>query len=117
MPSREQTPGRKTAMPGRRNGRPPDPRGPAIAILLASALSAGAVRTHDAPIRKAARGGAERIASNLGTSECTREVLARHGLLGAALIDPEAAALRLERALTCCPGCEPGATLALAELW
>ena len=42
---------------------------------------------------------ADRVASNLGASACAREVLSRHGLLRAGLVDPERAALRLEAAL------------------
>lgn len=92
-------------------------RGLAIAILFASAVSAGAARTHDAPIRNAARDGADRVASNLGISTCTRKLLSRHGLLCVAAIDPELGALRLETALASRPKSEPGAALALAELW
>jgi hypothetical protein len=68
-------------------------------------------------VRNAARDGADRVASSLGTIACTREVLSRLGLFGAALLDPGDAALRLEAALASCPGGEPGAPLALAELW
>ncbi len=44
-------------------------------------------------------------------------MLSRHGLLGAALVDPEGAASRLEPALRTGPGGEPDGPLALAELW
>jgi hypothetical protein len=44
-------------------------------------------------------------------------MLSRHGLLGAAPLDPEGAALRLEPTLESGPGCEPDGPLALAELW
>ena len=39
-------------------------------------------------MRNSARDGANRVASNLGLSACAREVLSRHGLLRAALVDP-----------------------------
>jgi len=89
----------------------------AIAITLASVFSAGAAGTHEAPVRNAARDGADRVASSLGVSACARGVLWRHGLLRAALVDPGGAALRLEAALASPPDGEPGVTLALAELW
>jgi len=92
-------------------------RGLAIAITLASVFSAGAARTREAPVRNAARDGADRVASNLGVSACAKGVLSRHGLLEAALVDPGGAALRLEAALGSHPGGEPGGPLALAELW
>ena len=92
-------------------------RGLAIAITLASVFSAGAARTREAPLRNAAREGADRVASNLGVSACARRVLSRHGLLRTAMVDPGGAALRLEAALAARPEGEPGATLALAELW
>src|SRR5271157_2191031 len=92
-------------------------RGLAIAITLASVFSAGAARTREAPVRNAARDGADRVASSLGVSACARGVLWRHGLLRAALVDPGGAALRLEAALASRPEGEPGVTLALAELW
>ena len=63
-------------------------RGLAIAITLASVFSAGAARTREAPVRNAARDGADRVASNLGVSACARGVLSRHGLLRAALVNP-----------------------------
>ncbi|MFO0892644.1 MAG: lysophospholipase [Isosphaeraceae bacterium] len=89
----------------------------AIAITLASALSAGAARTREAAMRNAAREGADRVTSNLDMSACAREVLSRHGLLRAALVDPGGTALRLEAALASRPGGEPDFTLTLAELW
>jgi hypothetical protein len=92
-------------------------RGLAIAITLASVFSAGAARTREAPVRNAARDGADRVASSLGVSACARGVLSRHGLLRAALVNPGGAALRLEAALASRPEGEPGVTLALAELW
>ena len=92
-------------------------RGLAIAITLASVFSASAARTREAPVRNAARDGADRVASNLGVSACARGVLSRHGLLRAALVDPGNAALRLEAALASRPEGEPGVALALAELW
>src|SRR5271165_3926022 len=92
-------------------------RGLAIAITLASVFSAGAARMREAPVRNAARDGADRVASSLGVNACARGVLSRHGLLRAALVDPEGAALRLEATLASRPEGEPGASLALAELW
>jgi hypothetical protein len=89
----------------------------AIALTLASVVSAGAARTRDAVVHSAARDGADRVASRLGASASARGVLSRHGLLGAALVDPWGAALRLETALASCPGGDPGGPLALAELW
>ncbi len=68
-------------------------------------------------MRNAVRDGAERVASNLGVNACARGVLSRHGLLRAALVDPEGAALRLEAMLASRPEGEPGDSLALAELW
>jgi hypothetical protein len=108
--------------------RPPGPtRGPvalparrrtlAVALTLASVVSAGAVRTREASVHNAARDGGDRISSNLGLSACAHGVLSRHGLLGAAMADPEGTALRLERALGSRPGREPDGPLALAELW
>jgi hypothetical protein len=85
--------------------------------MLASVVSAGAVRTREAPVRNAVRDGVDRVASHLGVSACAREVLSRHGLLGAARVDPGGAALRLEAALASRPEGEPGVPLALAELW
>ncbi|MBV8676783.1 MAG: hypothetical protein JO355_06390, partial [Planctomycetaceae bacterium] len=102
-------------------GRPVAPlspcRGLAITIMLGSVLSAGAARTREASVHNAARDGADRIISSLGVSACASEVLSRHGLLWAALVDPGGAALRLEAALASSPGDEPGGPLALAELW
>jgi len=92
-------------------------RGLAIAITLASVFAAGAARTREALVRNTARDSANRVASNLGLSACAREVLSRHGLLRAALVDPGGAALRLEAALASRPEDETGVTLALAELW
>ncbi len=92
-------------------------RGLAIAITFASVFSAGAAGTREAVVRKTARDGASRVTSNLGLSACAREVLSRHGLLTAALVDPGDAALRLEAALASRPEGETGVTLALAELW
>jgi pimeloyl-ACP methyl ester carboxylesterase len=89
----------------------------AVTLTLPSIVSAGAVRTREAPVRTAVRDGADRVASNLGLSACANDVLVRHGLLGTALVDPESAALRLERTLGCGPGGEPDGPLALAELW
>jgi pimeloyl-ACP methyl ester carboxylesterase len=89
----------------------------AITLVLASVFSAGAVRTHEAPVHNAARDGVARVTSNLGLSACENGVLSRHGLLGAALVDPEGAALRLESALESQPGGGPEGALALAELW
>jgi hypothetical protein len=89
----------------------------AITIALASILLAGAARTREALVGNAARDGVDRVASSLGASACTSGVLSRHELLGAALLDPGDAALRLEAALASCPGAEPGGPLALAELW
>jgi hypothetical protein len=60
----------------------------ALAIALASACLAGAARTREATVRNAARDGADRVASSLGTSACTSEVLSQHELFGAALLDP-----------------------------
>jgi hypothetical protein len=91
--------------------------GLAVTIIAGSVVSAGAVRTRDAPVQNAARDGADRVASSLGLSACSCEVLARRGLVGAALVDPTGAALRLEAALVSRPGGEPGGPLALAELW
>jgi hypothetical protein len=88
----------------------------AITLALASFLSACAIRTREAPVHNAAHGGIDRVASNLGLSACAN-VLSRHGLVGAALVDPEGAALRLERALASRPEGEPDGSLALAELW
>jgi hypothetical protein len=88
-----------------------------IALALASAFSAGAVRTREAPVRNAARDGVDWAVSNLGLSACANRVLSRHGLLVAASVDPEGAALRLEPALGSRPGGEPDGPLALAELW
>jgi hypothetical protein len=92
-------------------------RGLAIAITLVSVFSAGAARTREAHVHNAARDGAERVASSIGVSACTRGVLARHGLLGAALVDPVAAALQLEATVDSGPEGEPGVALAIAELW
>ena len=92
-------------------------RGLAIAITLASVFASGAARTREALMRKTARASANRVASNLGLSACASEVLSRHGLLRAALVDPGGAALRLEAALASRPEGETGVTLALAELW
>ena len=92
-------------------------RGLAITIVLGAAFSAGAARTREAPVLKAARDRADRVVSNVGESACTHGVLSRHGLLRAALVDPGCAALRLEAALASRPEGEPGVTLALAELW
>ena len=92
-------------------------RGLAIAIALASVFPAGAARTREALVRNFARDGADRVSSNLGLSACAAEVLSRHGLLRAALVDPGGAALRLEEALAFRPEGETGVTLALAELW
>src|SRR5271157_1694082 len=92
-------------------------RGLAITIVLGAVFSAGAARTREAPVRNAARDGADRVASSLGVSACARGVLSRHGLLRAALVNPGGAALRLEAALASRPEGEPGVTLALAELW
>ncbi len=89
----------------------------AIAITLASVFSLGWVRTREATVCNAVRDLGDRVASNLGASACASEVLSRHGLLRAALVDPAAAALRLEAVLASCPEGEPGAMLALAELW
>jgi hypothetical protein len=86
-------------------------------LTVASVFSAGAVRTHEAPVHNAARDGVDWVASNLGLCACANGVLSRHGLLGPALVDPEGAALRLEPALESRPGCEPDGPLALAELW
>jgi hypothetical protein len=91
--------------------------GLAITIVLASVFSAGAARTREARVRNAARDGADRVVSNLGERACTQVVLSRHGLLRAALVNPGGAALRLEAAIASHPECEPGVTLALAELW
>jgi hypothetical protein len=85
--------------------------------VFASVVSAGAVRTREAPVHNAARDGVDRVASNLGMSACANVVLSRHGLLRAALVDPEGAALRLEPALGSGAGGEPDGPLALAELW
>jgi hypothetical protein len=93
------------------------PRAGAVALVLGAVLSAGAVRTHEATIHVAARNGVDRFASSFTLSACANEVLSRHGLLGAALVDPEGAALRLESALGAGPGVEPDGALALAELW
>jgi len=92
-------------------------RGLAIAITLASVFASGAARTREALVRNTARDGANRVASSLGLSACAREVLSRHGLLRAALVDPAGAALRLEAALASRPEGETRVTLALAELW
>ena len=89
----------------------------AIAIALASVFSLGWVRTRDATVCNAVCDLGDRVASNLGASACAREVLSRHGLLRAALVDPAGAALRLEAVHASCPEGEPGAMLALAELW
>jgi hypothetical protein len=89
----------------------------AIAITLASVFSAGVVRTSEPPVRNTVGDGVERAASNLGVNACARWILLRHGLLRAALVDPEGAALRLEAALASHPEGEPGESLALAELW
>jgi hypothetical protein len=89
----------------------------AIAITLASVFSAGAAGTCRAPLRNAARDGAQRVASNFCLSAGAREVLSRHGLLRAALVDPGGAALGLEAARASRSEGEPGVSLALAELW
>ncbi len=86
-------------------------------ITLASVFSLGWVRTREATVCNAVRDLGDRVASNLGASARAREVLSRHGLLRAALVGPASAALRLEAALASCPEGEPGAMLALAELW
>ena len=82
-------------------------RGLSVALALASAFAAGAARTREATVHNAARDAADRVASNLGLSACASEVLSRHGLLRAALVDPEGAALRLEAAIASRPGGEP----------
>ena len=91
------------ARPPSAPGRPAAPLAPrrvlAITLTLASVVSAGAARTREAPVHNAAHDGVDRVASNLGLSACASGVLSRHGLLGAALVDPEGAALRLEAAL------------------
>jgi len=89
----------------------------ATTTTLASVLCIGAGRAREAPVRNAVRDVADRVASNLGASACAREVLWRHGLLVAARVDPEGAALRLEAALASRPESEPGVMLALSELW
>src|SRR5262249_21755534 len=92
-------------------------RGLTIVLALATAFAAGAARTREAPVRSAARDAADRVGSSPPLGERTRAVLSRPRLLGAALVDPEGAALRLEVALTLRPVVEPGGLLALAELW
>src|SRR5262249_52831300 len=89
----------------------------AVTLTLASVFSTGAVRTREAPVHNATRDGVDRVSSNLGLSACANGGLSRHGLLVAALVDPEGAALRLEPALASRPGGEPDGPLALAELW
>jgi hypothetical protein len=89
----------------------------AIALTFASVFSAGAVWTREAPVHNAARDVVDRVASNLGLSACAKGVLLRHGLLGAASVDPEGTALRLELTLESRPGGELDGPLALAELW
>lgn len=88
-----------------------------LMLTLASVVSAGAVRTREAPVHNATRDGLGRVASNLGLNACANGVLARHGIRGAALVDPEGTALRLETALGAGAGDEPGVPLTLAELW
>ena len=68
-------------------------------------------------MRNALRDGADRVATILGVSECARGVLSRHGLLGAALVDPGRTALRLEGAPVSLFQGEPDVALTLAELW
>jgi pimeloyl-ACP methyl ester carboxylesterase len=89
----------------------------AITIVLGAAFSAGAARTREAPVRNATRDAADRALSNVGVSRCTHGVLARHGLVRAALVDPSGAASQLEAALSTHPGSDPRGLLALAELW
>src|SRR5262249_44455621 len=88
-------------------------RGRALALAVASVFSVGAARTREAPVHNAARDAADRVVSNLGVSACTSAVLSRHGLLLAARVDPEGAAMRLEAALASRPVGEPGGLLAL----
>lgn len=89
----------------------------AVAMAIAAVCSTGAARTRVPPVRNAARDWADRFAASFGVSSCAGRVLSRHGLLSVALVDPGGAALRLEGALASRPESEPGATLALAELW
>ncbi len=86
-------------------------------IAFALAVSTGAASGRDKPLRNAARDAADRVASVLGVGECAKGVLARHGLLAAAMVDPGGAALRLEGASACGPEREPDLALTLAELW
>jgi hypothetical protein len=89
----------------------------AITLSFASAFCACAVRTREAPVHNAARDAVNRVASHLGMSACANGVLSRHELLGAASVDPEGTALRLELELESQPGGDPDVPLALAELW
>src|SRR5262249_53664475 len=104
------------ARPPSATRRPVAPLAPRRALAgtltLASVFSTGAVRTREAPVHNATRDGVDRVSSNLGLSACANGVLSRHGLLGAALVDPEGAALRLEPALESRPGGEPDGPLA-----
>ena len=105
-------------MAGRRENRPR--RGERAVKLVVMVLALGATARAQGPgatLRNAVRDGVDRVASNFHLSACAKGVLARHGLLGAALVEPEGAALRLERALGTMAGGEPDGPLALAELW
>jgi len=91
-------------------------RGLPLALALAAMIAAGAAGTREATVHNIARDAADRVVSGLDLSACTSELLSRHGLRRAALLNPLDAALRLEAACESRPA-EPGAPLALAELW
>ncbi|WP_435005233.1 esterase/lipase family protein [Tundrisphaera lichenicola] len=85
-----------------------------LIALIGSNGGCGGVQTRDAVLRRSLRESIERVETALSLSAPSREVLARHRLLGR---DSEAAATCLELKLQGLPGAEPNGALALAELW